>query len=86
MPFQFGTNWSRFSDAAANVISPMLACEDLMAFSLEASFLGILLFGATSCLAAWQGSSANSSWPGPARGGIGQRTEAFGSGVARSKF
>ena len=45
MPFQFGTNWSRFSDAAANVISPMLAYEDLMAFFLEASFLGILLFG-----------------------------------------
>jgi cytochrome d ubiquinol oxidase subunit I len=45
MPFQFGTNWSRFSDAAANVISPMLAYEDLMAFFLEATFLGVLLFG-----------------------------------------
>ncbi len=45
MPFQFGTNWSRFSDAAANVISPMMAYEDLMAFFLEASFLGVLLFG-----------------------------------------
>lgn len=45
MPFQFGTNWSRFTDAAANVISPMLAYEDLMAFFLEATFLGILLFG-----------------------------------------
>jgi cytochrome d ubiquinol oxidase subunit I len=45
MPFQFGTNWSRFSDAAANVISPMLAYEDLMAFFLEAGFLGVLLFG-----------------------------------------
>ena len=40
MPFQFGTNWARFSDAAANVISPMLAYEGLMAFFLEASFLG----------------------------------------------
>jgi len=47
MPFQFGTNWARFSDAAANVISPMMAYEDLMAFFLEASFLGILLFGRT---------------------------------------
>ena len=47
MPFQFGTNWSRFSDAAANVISPMLAYEDLMAFFLEATFLGVLLFGRT---------------------------------------
>lgn len=45
MPFQFGTNWSRFSDAASNVISPMLAYEDLMAFFLEATFLGVLLFG-----------------------------------------
>jgi cytochrome d ubiquinol oxidase subunit I len=45
MPFQFGTNWSRFSDATANVISPLLAYEGLMAFFLEASFLGILLFG-----------------------------------------
>jgi cytochrome d ubiquinol oxidase subunit I len=45
MPFQFGTNWSRFSDAVANVVSPMLAYEDLMAFFLEATFLGVLLFG-----------------------------------------
>ena len=45
MPFQFGTNWSRFSDAAANVIAPLLAYEDLMAFFLEATFLGVLLFG-----------------------------------------
>src|SRR6516162_8154563 len=45
MPFQFGTNWARFSDAAANVISPLLAYEDLMAFFLEATFLGVLLFG-----------------------------------------
>src|SRR5882757_3083151 len=45
LPFQFGTNWSRFSDAAANVISPLLAYEGLMAFFLEATFLGILLFG-----------------------------------------
>jgi cytochrome d ubiquinol oxidase subunit I len=45
MPFQFGTNWSRFSDATANVLSPMLAYEDLMAFFVEASFLGVLLFG-----------------------------------------
>jgi len=45
MPFQFGTNWARFSDATANVISPMMAYEDLMAFFLEATFLGVLLFG-----------------------------------------
>jgi cytochrome bd ubiquinol oxidase subunit I len=45
MPFQFGTNWSRFSDIAGNVISPLLAYEGLFAFFLEATFLGVLLFG-----------------------------------------
>src|SRR5215468_8527885 len=45
MPFQFGTNWSRFTDATADVLSPMMAYEGLMAFFLEASFLGVLLFG-----------------------------------------
>jgi cytochrome d ubiquinol oxidase subunit I len=45
MPFQFGTNWSRFTDAAGDVISPLLSYEGLMAFFLEASFLGVLLFG-----------------------------------------
>lgn len=45
MPFQFGTNWSRWSYATADVLSPMLAYEGLMAFFLEASFLGVLLFG-----------------------------------------
>jgi cytochrome bd ubiquinol oxidase subunit I len=47
MPFQFGTNWSRFTDATANMISPMMAYEGFLAFALEASFLGILLFGRT---------------------------------------
>jgi cytochrome d ubiquinol oxidase subunit I len=45
MPFQFGTNWSRLTDTAGDVISPLLAYEGLMAFFLEASFLGVLLFG-----------------------------------------
>src|SRR5437660_4538273 len=45
MPFQFGTNWSRFADATAVVLSPLMAYEGLMAFFLEASFLGVLLFG-----------------------------------------
>src|SRR5215468_1808312 len=45
MPFQFGTNWSRFSDATANVLSPLFAYEGLTAFFLEAGFLGVLLFG-----------------------------------------
>ena len=45
MPFQFGTNWSRFSDITSNVIGPLMAYEGLTDFFLEASFLGILLFG-----------------------------------------
>ncbi len=45
MPFQFGTNWSRFSDRTANVLAPLLAYEGLTAFFLEATFLGVLLFG-----------------------------------------
>ena len=45
MPFQFGTNWSRFSDDTANILSPLLAYEGLTAFFLEAAFLGVLLFG-----------------------------------------
>lgn len=45
MPFQFGTNWSRFSDATANVLSPLFAYEALSAFFLESAFLGVLLFG-----------------------------------------
>jgi cytochrome d ubiquinol oxidase subunit I len=45
MPFQFGTNWSRYSDVTADIIGPLLAYEGLMAFFLEAGFLGVLLFG-----------------------------------------
>ena len=45
MPFQFGTNWSNFTDATADVLSPLMAYEGLMAFFLESSFLGVLLFG-----------------------------------------
>ena len=45
MSFQFGTNWSVFADRAANVLGPLLGFEVLTAFFLEASFLGIMLFG-----------------------------------------
>lgn len=46
MSYQFGTNWSQFSDSVGNVIGPLLGFEVLTAFFLEASFLGIMLFGA----------------------------------------
>ena len=45
MPFQFGTNWSRFADATSNVLGPLFAYEGITAFFLEAAFLGVLLFG-----------------------------------------
>lgn len=45
MSYQFGTNWSIFSDKTANVLGPLLGFEVLTAFFLEASFLGIMLFG-----------------------------------------
>ncbi len=45
MSYQFGTNWSIFSDRVANVLGPLLGFEVLTAFFLEASFLGIMLFG-----------------------------------------
>jgi cytochrome d ubiquinol oxidase subunit I len=45
MSFQFGTNWSAFSAATGNVIGPLLGYEVLTAFFLEATFLGIMLFG-----------------------------------------
>jgi len=45
MSYEFGTNWSRFSVAAGNVVGPLLGYEVLTAFFLEATFLGVLLFG-----------------------------------------
>lgn len=45
MSYQFGTNWSVFSNRSANVLGPLLGFEVLTAFFLEASFLGIMLFG-----------------------------------------
>ncbi|MBI9086466.1 MAG: cytochrome ubiquinol oxidase subunit I [Desulfobacterales bacterium] len=45
MSFQFGTNWSAFADAGGNVLGPLLGYEVLTAFFLEASFLGVMLFG-----------------------------------------
>jgi cytochrome bd ubiquinol oxidase subunit I len=45
MPFQFGTNWSRFSDTTGDIVGPLMAYEGLTAFFLEAGFLGVLLFG-----------------------------------------
>ncbi len=45
LTYQFGTNWSGFSARVGNVVSPLIGYEVLTAFFLEASFLGIMLFG-----------------------------------------
>ena len=45
LSYQFGTNWSRFSVVVGNVVGPLIGYEVLTAFFLEATFLGILLFG-----------------------------------------
>jgi len=45
MSYEFGTNWSAFSDRAGPVVGPVMGYEVLTAFFLEAGFLGIMLFG-----------------------------------------
>ncbi|KRW62875.1 cytochrome ubiquinol oxidase subunit I [Pseudomonas sp. TTU2014-080ASC] len=45
MAYQFGTNWSAFSEFAGAVTGPLLTYEVLTAFFLEAGFLGVMLFG-----------------------------------------
>ena len=45
MEYQIGTNWSRFAALLGNVLGPLFSYEVLTAFFLEASFLGIMLFG-----------------------------------------
>jgi len=64
MPFQFGTNWSSFSDITANVLSPLFAYEAITAFFLEAAFLGVLLF-ARAAVGAFLRSSDGRVWNSP---------------------
>ncbi|MET3723661.1 cytochrome ubiquinol oxidase subunit I [Sphingomonas trueperi] len=45
MAYQFGTNWSVFSDKAGPIVGPLMAYEVMTAFFLEAGFLGVMLFG-----------------------------------------
>ncbi|SPJ23358.1 cytochrome ubiquinol oxidase subunit I [Palleronia abyssalis] len=71
MSYQFGTNWSVFSDRAGPVIGPLMAYEVLTAFFLEAGFLGIMLFGrdkvgpglhmTATCLVAF-GTAVSATW------------------------
>src|ERR1700751_1479429 len=52
LSYQFGTNWSRFSVVAGNVVGPLIGYEVLTAVFLGSSFVGIMLFG-------WKRVSAN---------------------------
>src|SRR5437867_9096046 len=45
MSFQFGTNWPGYMQRVGNIAGPLLAYEVLTAFFLEATFLGVMLFG-----------------------------------------
>jgi len=45
MSFQFGTNWPGYMETVGNIAGPLLAYEVLTAFFLEATFLGVMLFG-----------------------------------------
>ena len=45
MAYQFGTNWSQFSNFAGAITGPLLSYEVMTAFFLEAGFLGVMLFG-----------------------------------------
>src|SRR6266481_4598244 len=45
LSYEFGTNWSRFSLILGNVVGPLICYEVISAFFLEATFLGVLLFG-----------------------------------------
>ena len=47
MSFQFGTNWPGYMETVGNIAGPLLGYEVLTAFFLEATFLGIMLFGLT---------------------------------------
>ncbi len=71
MSYQFGTNWSVFSEKTGPVLGPVMAYEVLTAFFLEAGFLGIMLFGAdrvgrklhffATCMVAF-GTALSASW------------------------
>lgn len=71
LSYQLGTNWSRFSLVTGNIIAPLASYEVLTAFFLEATFLGVLLFGgervprwlhATSAVLVAIGTSLSAFW------------------------
>ena len=71
LSYQFGTNWSRFAAYAGNIVGPLMGYEVLTAFFLEATFLGIMLFGwdrvpkplhVAACIAVAAGTLMSAFW------------------------
>ncbi|MGR7994237.1 cytochrome ubiquinol oxidase subunit I [Xanthobacter sp. ZOL 2024] len=71
MSYEFGTNWSRYSEVVGNVVAPLIGYEVLTAFFLEATFLGLMLFGWNkvppwlhflACLAVAVGTTLSAFW------------------------
>jgi cytochrome d ubiquinol oxidase subunit I len=71
LSYQFGTNWSRFSLIVGNVVGPLIGYEVLTAFFLEATFLGVMLFGwnrvppwlhVLACIAVAFGTAMSAFW------------------------
>ena len=58
MEFQFGTNWSYYSHYVGDIFGAPLAIEGLMAFFLEATFVGLFFFG-------WDGCPGSGTSPSP---------------------
>lgn len=71
MSYQFGTNWSHYAEGIGNVVGPLIGYEVLTAFFLEATFLGLMLFGAgrvprwlhfVACVMVVLGTTASAFW------------------------
>ena len=71
MSYQFGTNWSNYAEKVGNIVGPLIGYEVLSAFFLEATFLGLMLFGAgrvprwlhfVACVMVVLGTSASAFW------------------------
>lgn len=71
MSYQFGTNWSGYAEGVGNVVAPLIGYEVLTAFFLEATFLGLMLFGVgrvprwlhfLACVAVVLGTTLSAFW------------------------
>lgn len=77
MEFQFGTNWARYSEFVGDIFGAPLAAEGLLAFFLESTFMGVLLFG-------WKRFSIRTLWTASLLVAVGATLSAFWIIVANS--